>query len=59
MKDARVAIAAQKNDSSGCLWKHTVGKAIIGNRKGRQLPARFLGTVPGRELFYDFAFAGL
>lgn len=59
MRDARVAIAAQKNDSSGCLWKHTAGKAVIENRKGSQLPACFLGTVPGRELFCDFAFAGL
>lgn len=58
-KDARVAIAAQRNDSTGCLWKHTVKKAITGNRKGSQLPACFLGTVPERELFCDFAFAGL
>lgn len=35
------------------------GEAITGNRKGSRLPGRFLGTLPGRELFCDFAFAGL
>lgn len=47
VKNARVAIAARKNDSSGCVWKHTVGKAIGGNRKALGCQPVFWGLCQG------------
>lgn len=35
------------------------GKSHRREQEGARLPACVLGTVPGRELFCDFAFAGL